>query len=189
MPANSPGRNHGRCGIYDQKDIRADRMAHREDDSGIKTHHSSIFKPRKIIQTNKHPHKEAKQPYATKQPQPPNRIHSQKDAKAGGTVRGETAAGGAGAEGNMEMQCLRLPTDREGRDVRRGTERDTTQRRKKRKNRSATGEHPCPLCPSVGVSTHSIFPSAPAPPAAVSPRTVPPALAPFGPPPKNPWHY
>ncbi|HIX77114.1 MAG TPA: hypothetical protein H9734_05910, partial [Candidatus Fusicatenibacter merdavium] len=73
-------------------------MAHGEDDSRIKTHRSSpAFKPRKIIQTNKHPHKEAKQPYATKQPQPPNRIHSQKDAKAGGTVRGETAAGGAGA--------------------------------------------------------------------------------------------
>ena len=155
-------------------------MAYREDDSGIKTHRSSILKPRKIIQTNKHPHKEAKQPYATKQPQPPNRIHSQKDAKAGGTVRGETAAGGAGAERNMEMQCLRLQTDREGRDVRRGTERDTTQRRKKRKNRSATGEHPCPLCPSVGVSTHSIFPSAPRRPP-VSPRTVPPALASFVP--------
>ena len=58
----------------------------------------------------------------------------------------------------MEMQCLRLQADRNGRGVRElknGTQRTAGP---KQTPVFQSREHPARSCPNVGVSTHSIFP-------------------------------
>ena len=62
----------------------------------------------------------------------------------------------------MEMQCLRLHTDRTGRSVRKAQSGHENSAGEIMTPALKAGEHCVPFCPYVGVSTHSIHPAPPA---------------------------
>ena len=73
----------------------------------------------------------------------------------------------------MEMQCLRLHTDRTGRSVRKAQSGHENSAGEIMTPALKAGEHCVPFCPYVGVSTHSIHPAPPCPPLSLRPCFLP----------------